>query len=260
MPQPERPPSVDDLAMEYLRGAEQGRPPDITALAARLPDASSRCELRALVETAEWACAAFPEPFRPGASIGGRYVLLELLGSGGFGKAWRAKDERLGGEVVLELFHSLMEGAALDALLLRARDTLARLSHARAAQLRDSGCHGDTRFLVREFVPGQTLDRVLASLQTRGQASPEAVAAVLGEVPTGENGTCEGAWYRAAARTTMSILEVLCAAHRRGIHHGNLKPGNVLLREKHGPMVLDFGLADLVELTAVTRTGRMFGT
>ncbi|HEX5053499.1 MAG TPA: serine/threonine-protein kinase [Planctomycetota bacterium] len=238
MQTPERAPSVDDLAMEYLRGVEVGQPPDMAVLAARLPDAESRDELRAIVETAIWASSAFPEPFRPGVRIANRYVLLEALGSGGFGKVWRARDETLGVEVVLKLFHSLMDGAELESTLQRARTSLSRWRHEGVARLLDSGRHRDTVYLAREFVPGRTLDQVLAASPARADAN-----------------RC-----REAVRIALAVLEILVAAHQHGIHHGDLRPGNVLVGADGRVLVLDFGLSGLGELTGVTRPGRLFGT
>ena len=264
MDQPLEHPTVDDLVMEYLHGTEVGQLPDVETLAARLPDEGSRRELRALVETTEWAKKAFPAPFRPRAVIAERYVLLEELGSGGFGKVWRATDQRLGRDVALKLFHPLMDEQALESTLRRERDSLARVNHDGIVRLVDSGRHEDTFYLAMEFVPGTTLDKVLAALAARPErARPDraAVATAIGGSPAvGAESLIENDWYRTATNITIAILRALAAAHGHGITHRDLKPGNILLRPGGRPVVLDFGLAGLADLAAGTLTGRLFGT
>jgi RNA polymerase sigma-70 factor (subfamily 1) len=258
-------PDVDALVLEYLRGAEVGEPPDLDALAAKLGDESERAELRSLVETAEWARGTFPVPFRPRAVIAGRYVLLEELGSGGFGKVWKAKDQRLGRPVALKLFHPLIDAAELESTLRRERDSLARVSHDGIVRLLDSGRHEDTHYLAMEFVPGKTLDKVLAALAARGPGAPmpdrAGVSTAIGAAPAaGESSLLEEDWNRTCARITVGVLWALAAAHGQQIHHRDLKPGNVLLRPGGRPVLLDFGLAGLGDLAKGTLTDRLFGT
>ncbi|HEX6810171.1 MAG TPA: serine/threonine-protein kinase [Planctomycetota bacterium] len=264
MSQPFNTPTVDDLALEYLLGAEAGLPPDLEALTTRLPDNDSKEELREIVEAAELARATFPVPFRLRTMIGGRYLLLEELGSGGFGKVWRAKDQKLGRDVALKLFHPLMDGEQLQSTLRREREALARVHHDGIVRLLDSGQHEDAHFLAMEYLPGSTLDKVLERLCARHEKSlPDraAVTAAIGGPPaTGEHSWLEDNWYRTSARITIGVLWALAAAHSHQIHHRDLKPGNILLRPSGRPVVLDFGLAGLGDVAQGTLTGRLFGT
>src|SRR5262245_17514339 len=264
MIQPSKSPTVDDLAMEYLLGAEAGLPPDLATLATRLPDSDSREELREIVEAAEIARSTFPVPFRLRTVIAGRYQLLEELGSGGFSKVWRARDQKLGRDVALKLFHPLMNDAQLESTLRRERDALARVHHDGIVRLLDSGTHEEAQFLAMEYLPGSTLDKVLERLYARGdKARPgrAAVAAAIGGPPaTGEQSWLEDDWHRTAARIMVGVLWAVAAAHAHQIHHRDLKPGNILLRPSGRPVVLGFGLAGLGDMAQGTLTGRLFGT
>ena len=264
MSQPSKTPTVDDLAMEYLLGAEAGLPPDLNTLATRLSDSDSREELREIVEAAEIARSTFPVPFRLRTVIAGRYVLLEELGSGGFGKVWRARDQKLGRDVALKLFHPLMNDDQVESTLRRERDALARVHHDGIVRLIDSGMHEDAQFLAMEYLPGSTLDKVIERLLARGEKGRPgraAVAAAIGGPPaTGEQSWLEDDWHRTAARIMVGVLWALAAAHAHQIHHRDLKPGNILLRPSGRPVVLDFGLAGLGDMVQGTLTGRLFGT
>jgi hypothetical protein len=264
MSQSSKSPTVDDLAMEYLLGAEAGLPPDLDSLATRLPDSDSREELRELVEATEIARSTFPVPFRLRTVIAGRYQLLEELGSGGFGKVWRARDQKLGRDVALKLFHPLMNDAQTESTLRRERDALARVHHDGIVRLLDSGTHEEAQFLAMEYLPGSTLDKVLEKLVARGhngRPGRAAVAAAIGGPPaTGEQSWLEDDWYRTSARIMVGVLWALAAAHAHQIHHRDLKPGNILLRPSGRPVVLDFGLAGLGDMAQGTLTGRLFGT
>ncbi|HZN40628.1 MAG TPA: serine/threonine-protein kinase [Planctomycetota bacterium] len=263
MIQPSKSPTVDDLAMEYLLGAEAGLPPDLNSLATRLPDSDSQEELREIVEAAEIARSTFPVPFRLRTVIAGRYQLLEELGSGGFGKVWRARDQKLGRDVALKLFHPLMNDAQVESTLRRERDALARVHHDGIVRLLDSGTHEDAQFLAMEYLPGSTLDKVLERLCARGDKTPgrAAVAAAIGGPPaTGEQSWLEDDWHRTTARIMVGVLWAVAAAHAHRIHHRDLKPGNILLRPSGRPVVLDFGLAGLGDMAQGTLTGRLFGT
>lgn len=256
--------TIDDLAIEYLRGAQIGAPPPIENLVARLPEESQRVELRALIETTEWATSTFPLPFKSQQLIADRYTLLDELGIGGFGKVWRARDEKVGRDVALKLFHSLMEPEQVASTLRRERDSLARVHHEGIVRLLDSGKEAETHFLVMELVEGKPLDAVLDALKASGAGQrpnrADVSAAIGEEALVGEESWLEDDWYRTAARITVGMLWALAAAHGQQIFHRDLKPANVVIRPNGKPVLLDFGLAGLGDQAQGTLTGRLFGT
>ena len=261
--------AVDHLVLDYLRRTEAGEPIDLEEFVSRVADEDSQAELRSILQSAERARASFPVPFRPRSVVAGRYVLLDELGSGGFGRVWRAKDRQLGREVALKLFHPLLDDDDLERILRRERQALSRVSHAGIVRLLDNGCHAGTQFLVMELVPGTTLDRLIPNLASRCQhgAAPDraVVAASIGDSQQSDHGSSAGSlleddWQRTAARIAIALLWALAAAHRQGILHRDLKPGNVILRPGGRPVLLDFGLAGMGDQHNGTLTGRLFGS
>jgi len=148
------------------------------------------------------------------------YRLAEKIGEGGMGLVYRAHDERPERNVALKV---LPAGAlADDAARKRFRQealALSRLSHPHIATIYDFDTQDGVDFLVMEHLEGETL----AERLVRG---PLAIAQ--------------------AVRTAMEIAGALDRAHRQGVVHRDLKPGNVMLT-KSGAKVLDFGLAKLKE-------------
>jgi WD40 repeat protein len=160
----------------------------------------------------------------PGTRLG-PYEITALLGAGGMGEVYRARDTRLERTVALKVL--LAQGAA-DPDRRRRFEQEARavsaLNHPHICTLHDIGSAGGTDYLVMECLEGETLAERLA----RGPLPLPEVLARGGET--------------AAA---------LAAAHQRGIIHRDLKPGNVMLTA-HGAKLLDFGLARLTQRPAAS--------
>ena len=152
----------------------------------------------------------------PGSTLG-HYEILSILGAGGMGEVYRARDTKLGREVAVKL---LLEAVSADPERLSRFDRearlLAALNHPCVATLFGFEQAGETRFLVMELVEGETLaDRI-----DRGPiASDEAVAIFL------------------------QIAEGLLVAHEKGIIHRDLKPANIKVSATGEVKILDFGLA-----------------
>lgn len=173
-----------------------------------------------------------------------RYELGETLGSGGMARVVAAHDRRLQRPVAVKMLREEIAGSGQDRFLREAR-TAASLTHPHAVAVYDTGRDGDTPFIVMELVDGPTLAELLAQ---RGPLGPEEAGAVLSQV-----------------------LAALAAAHRRGLVHRDVKPGNILLpgahvprhpNEEPGVKLADFGIAKgLGEAgTGLTVTGQVLGT
>ena len=170
-----------------------------------------------------------------GTTLGGRYVLRSLLAVGGMGEVWRGMDADLDREVAVKV---LKEGAAEnETFLKRFRNeakNAAGLVHANIAQVYDFGDHSGTPYLVMELVEGEPLSTILERERTLEEAR---LVAILRE-------TCRG-------------LEV---AHRAGVMHRDVKPGNLLVQEGEHVKITDFGVSRGTDQTTLTATGMVMGT
>ena len=152
----------------------------------------------------------------------GRYLALEVVGTGGMGTVFRGWDPRLQRAIALKTIR-LQEGLAPNiraerlAQLLHEAVTVAKFSHPNIVAVYDVEDSDDAAYIAMEFVDGVSLDRFLI----RGQALPVDQAALLGA----------------------GIARGLAAAHDHGIVHRDVKPGNVLLGRNGAIKVTDFGVA-----------------
>jgi eukaryotic-like serine/threonine-protein kinase len=155
-----------------------------------------------------------------GAQLG-HFEILGMLGMGGMGEVYHARDLKLGREVAVKL---LPERVAHDAALLqrfeREARALAALNHPHIGALYSFEREGQTPFLVMELIGGRTL-------QERLRAGPMPLEDVLGFFA--------------------QIAEALEAAHERGIIHRDLKPANIKITDEERVKILDFGLAKAFE-------------
>jgi serine/threonine protein kinase len=189
---------------------------------------------------------------QPSALVLGRYRLEQRLGAGGFGVVWRARDERLERPVAVKVMpHRKGMGKRAEREALAA----ARLNHPAIVTLYEAGSDDDAAYLVSELVEGRTLDELLA----------------------------EGALSdRDIARIGAALAAALDYAHRQGVIHRDVKPGNVMVpraphaegeRSSQRPpqagswatasalaKLTDFGVARLVGHDPLTRTSDVVGT
>ena len=148
----------------------------------------------------------------------GRFQILALLGGGGFGDVYRARDEELDREVALKLPRAERFGSegAVARFLDEAR-LAAGLKHPGIVTIYDVGRDAEGRpYVVMELVAGETLEARLKA----------------GRLPTGE-----------AVRIMAAVADALHYAHKQGLVHRDIKPANILLDEHDAPQVADFGLA-----------------
>ena len=150
-----------------------------------------------------------------GAQIGS-HEITALLGKGGMGEVYRARDLKLKREVAIKILpDEFARDADRSRRFQREAEVLAALNHPNIAAIYDLAQAGDTRFLVLELVEGETLaDRIRR-----------------GRVPIEE-----------ALKTAYQVAEALEAAHDKGVVHRDLKPANLKITPDGKVKVLDFGL------------------
>jgi len=182
----------------------------------------------------------------PGRRLG-PYEILSAIGAGGMGEVYRARDTRLDRIVAIKVLPAhLADRAELRERFEREAKTIASLNHPHICTLYDTGHQDSVDFLVMEYLEGGTLAQRL----------------VKGSLP-----------IQQALQYAIEIADALDKAHRKGITHRDLKPGNVMLT-KSGTKLLDFGLAKLKQevapaipdsqlptmKSAVTAEGTILGT
>jgi serine/threonine protein kinase len=165
----------------------------------------------------------------------GNYRVIDRLGHGGQGKVYRAIDTMVEREVAIKALRP--EIARDPEMLERFRTeavTLAKLNHPAIAQLYAFFRDGEDFFMVMEYVPGRTLEKIIQE---------------QGPIP----------WPRAVS-IAASILDAIGFAHGLGVLHRDLKPANIMLTPDGRVKVMDFGIAQVLGGRKMTREGRVVGT
>jgi serine/threonine protein kinase/Tol biopolymer transport system component len=156
-------------------------------------------------------------PLAAGTRLGS-YEILALIGAGGMGEVYRARDTRLERTVAIKVLPEHVAGDPdLRQRFEREAKAISSLNHPHICTLYDVGSEGGVEYLVMEHLDGETLTLRL----------------LKGAIP-----------FPLVLRYAVEIAEALDRAHRQGITHRDLKPGNVMLT-KAGAKLLDFGLAKL---------------
>ncbi|MFD7665446.1 serine/threonine-protein kinase [Streptomyces sp. NPDC059788] len=175
---------------------------------------------------------------KEGRLLAGRYRLAEVLGRGGMGTVWRARDEVLGRTVAVKELRfpggvEEDEKRRLITRTLREAKAIARIRNNGAVTVFDVVDEDDRPWIVMELVEGRSLAEVV---RDDGPLTP-----------------------RRAAEVGLAVLDVLCAAHREGILHRDVKPSNVLMSDDGRVVLTDFGIAQVEGDPSVTSTGMLVG-
>ena len=175
------------------------------------------------------------QSLQPGVLFGGRYEILGVLGQGGMGAVYKARDRELDRLIALKVIRP--ELATDPAILLRFKQELIlsrNITHKNVVRIYDLGEADGIRFISMEYVDGEDLRTLL---RRQGKFSPKEAIAVVEQV-----------------------CRALDSAHSEGVIHRDLKPQNIM-RDKHGRIVvMDFGLARSLGDTGMTQTGAIVGT
>jgi len=170
-----------------------------------------------------------------GDVLGGRYEILQMLGEGGMGAVYKARDRELDRFVALKLIRP--ELAANPAIVARFKQELLlshQVTHKNVVRIYDLGDADGVKFITMEFVEGRDLRTLILEKQ---KFPPEEAVEMI-----------------------QQVCRALEAAHGVGVIHRDLKPQNVM-RDKAGRiLVMDFGMARTLEGDGMTQTGALVGT
>ncbi|MCK8437397.1 protein kinase [Streptomyces sp. D2-8] len=179
-----------------------------------------------------------------GRLLAGRYRVTAALGRGGMGVVWKAVDEVLGREVAVKELRTYTDAAGPELADLRLRmqreaRAAARVRHPGVIAVHDIAKVDGRPLIVMELVDGPSLDDVL---RERGPLDP------------GE-----------ATGIGAKVMDALAAAHRAGVLHRDVKPGNILLDRSGRVVLTDFGIATMDDpgdgsATRLTRSGELVGS
>src|SRR5690242_7731975 len=158
-------------------------------------------------------------PLSSGSKLG-PYEIVAPVGAGGMGEVYRARDTRLERNVAIKIVSGdVVTNPELRARFEREARALSSLSHPNICALYDIGRENGNEYLIMEYLEGETLAKRLER----------------GALP-----------IRELLKTGVEIADALDKAHRQGLVHRDLKPGNIMLT-KSGAKLLDFGLAKPAE-------------
>jgi eukaryotic-like serine/threonine-protein kinase len=172
----------------------------------------------------------------------GHHLVLEVLGEGGMGVVYKARDTRLGRPVALKVLRpESIDDADRQRRLVREAQAASALNHPNILTIYEIDTDGAVTYIAMEYIAGGTLAELIAS----------------GPLPADR-----------ALRLTSQVADALAAAHAAGIVHRDLKPSNIMLAAEHRVKVVDFGLAKLAgpavatsdPRTALTATGAIMGS
>jgi len=173
--------------------------------------------------------------FHDGDILGGRYEIKKLLGMGGMGAVYKARDMEVERMVGLKVIRPDLAGD--PAILARFKQELIlarQVTHKNIIRIYDLNEADGVKFITMEFIEGEDLRTILLR---EGKLSPPSAAEIMLQV-------CAG----------------LQAAHSEGVIHRDLKPSNIMRDASGRVVVMDFGLARTVRGDGMTRTGMMVGT
>jgi len=171
----------------------------------------------------------------PNKILGGRYEILQMLGEGGMGAVYKARDIEVDRLVALKVIRP--ELAANREILQRFKQELVlarQITHKNVVRIYDMGEADGVKFITMEYLDGEDLKSILRRVR---------------KLPPTE-----------AVSIMQQVCRALDACHAEGVIHRDLKPSNVMRDRSGKVLVMDFGLAHSAQTGGLTQTGMLLGT
>jgi len=173
-----------------------------------------------------------------GATLG-KYRLVEKLGQGGMAQVYKAYQSDLERYVAIKILHPHLTGdAEFTARFQREARAVAALEHPHIVRIYDFATDGDLAFIVMEYLSGSSLKARLREASCRNEYLP---------LDQGQ-------------QIISALADALDYAHRHGVLHRDIKPSNVLITNDGRPVLTDFGIARMIDVTAITGSDGTLGT
>src|SRR5713226_1615295 len=244
IPAPSHSDPSDSPTRVDIPGGTGSDPSDSPTLVGHAPDFGP--DSPTMIGSGPWPAAPTPTPrtqrvqnnssmLQPGALLGQRYEVLQILGEGGMGAVYKARDVELNRMVALKVIRPELAGN--QAIIDRFKQELllaTQVTHKNVIRIYDLSEAEGMKFITMEFVEGEDLRGLM---HQKGKLAPEEAVEIM-----------------------QQVCRALEAAHSVGIIHRDLKPQNIM-RDKTGRvLVMDFGLARTLEGDGMTQTGALVGT
>ncbi len=244
IPAPSHSDPSDSPTRVDIPGGTGSDPSDSPTLVGHAPDFGP--DSPTMIGSGPWPAAPTPTPraqkspsnpsmLQPGAVLGQRYEILEILGEGGMGAVYKARDLELNRMVALKVIRPELAGS--QAIIDRFKQELllaTQVTHKNVIRIYDLSEAEGMKFITMEYVEGEDLRGLM---QQKKKLAPEEAVEIM-----------------------LQVCRALEAAHSVGIIHRDLKPQNIM-RDKAGRiLVMDFGLARTLEGDGMTQTGALVGT
>jgi tetratricopeptide (TPR) repeat protein len=246
---------IDVLAEEFAARVRQGANPSIEEYAAKYPhladDIRNLFPPVAMMEELKRRRSTRIQPETPKIEQLGDFKVVRELGRGGMGIVYEAQQTTLNRRVALKVLprHSLLDASRLQRFK-REAQAAAQLHHTNIVPVFGNGEIDGLHYYVMQYIEGVPLNTLLEGM--RGKTTLPA------SVPQPDSGT---AYWRWVANVGVQIADALHYAHRQGILHRDIKPGNILLDLRGAAWITDFGLAKVTATQDdLTQTGDLVGT
>jgi len=176
-----------------------------------------------------------PDKLTRGTTFASRYEIIEELGEGGMGKVLRVEDKKIHEEIALKVLSPEIAADKITIERFRNELKLARkIAHKNVCRMYDFNEEKTTHYISMEYVPGEDLKSMIRMTKQLSVGT--------------------------AISTVKQICEGLAEAHRLGVVHRDLKPGNIMIDKDGNVRIMDFGIARSLEAKGITGAGVMIGT